>query len=34
MGQFWLGIIIGLAVGALAPAAVRWARKQWFKSEE
>ena len=30
MSNLWLGIIIGLAVGALAPAAVRWAKRQWF----
>lgn len=34
MGLFWLGILIGLGVGLLAPAAAKWARKQWFKSEE
>jgi len=30
MSNLWLGIIIGLAVGALAPAAVRWAKRQLF----
>lgn len=33
MSNFWLGILIGLAVGGLAPAAIRWARKQWFGGE-